>query len=359
MIRPAWVSELDAAETTSSLEVVDPRNEAGWDAAASGFSNATVFHARGWLETLAHTYGHRPLYCVLKNEAAIQAILPLVETRSALTGLRGNSLPFSDSCPPLGTPRDILTLLKHATHLGRERSWKVIEFRGLAEEVLHGVHSLEFKTHRLDLAPDEAQLLSQCDRSTRRSIQKANQAKLTLSIETGADAMDTYFQLHCLTRQRHGQFPQPRRFFDNLHRYMIDKGQGFIGIARKNERAVAAAVFLRLGKKACYKFGASDDRHWDLRANHLVMWSSILHCRREGCTELDFGRSSAGNEGLRRFKIGFGAQEADLYYLRLDLKHLTVDRVTDRSASRMTQIIRHVPRWAARWIGAALYPHMG
>lgn len=357
MIRPAWVSELDAL-TTSSLEVVDPRNQAGWDAAVSDFSEATVFHSRGWLETLAQTYGHKPSYCVLKGEGGIQAILPLVETRSPLTGVRGVSLPFSDSCPPLGGTRDILTLLKHALRLGRERSWRRVEFRGLADEALDGVHSLEFKSHRLGLTPDEAQLLAQCDRGTRRSIQKAHQAPLTFSVETSQEAMGSYYRLHCLTRQRHGLFPQPRRFFENLHRFMIDKGQGFVGIARKNEQAMAAAVFIRLGKKACYKFGASDDRHWDLRANHLVMWNSILHCRREGCTELDFGRSSAGNEGLRRFKVGFGAQESDLHYLRLDLKHLSVDRVTDRSADRMTQIIRLVPRWAARWIGAALYPHM-
>lgn len=356
MIRPAWVSELDAL-TASPMEVVDPRNQADWDAAVSAFSNVTVFHARGWFETLAHTYGYCPRYCVLKNQTGIQAVLPLVEAHSLLTGLRGISLPFSDTCPPLGSPHDILTLLKHAVHLGRERSWKLVEFRGLDDQALGGIHSLKFKTHKLDLTGDEDFLLSQCDRSTRRSIQKSSLAPLTFSIETSAEAMATYYRLHCLTRQRHGQFPQPRRFFENLHRYMVDKGQGFVGIARKNEHAVAAAVFLKLGKKACYKFGASDERHWDLRANQLVMWNSILHCRREACTELDFGRSSAGNEGLRRFKIGFGAREADLYYLRLDLKHLSVDRVTDRSAERVTQIIRRVPRWAARWIGAVLYPH--
>ena len=336
-----------------------PLETAGWDVAVEQLAGSTVFHSRGWIRTLASTYGHHPLYHGLRgSNGSISSLLPLAEVRSPITGRRGVSLPFSDSCRPRGETQETIHLRRHAVEFGKGRGWRHSEFRGLPAELIEDKASLTFKSHALDLMPTEASLFDECDSGTRRSIKKGKTSPLSFAIENSPQAMRDYYRLHQMTRKRHGVFPQPSRFFDRLQSEVIGAGRGFVAIARKNEQPVAAAVFLHLGRNACYKFGASDERHKDLRANHLVMWQAIMHCRGLGCTTLDFGRSSAGNEGLKRLKSGFGSQESDLHSLRLDLKRLSVDRITDRSVDRMTAVIRRVPIWVARWIGAVLYPHM-
>ena len=50
------------------------------------------------------------------------------------------------------------------------------------------------------------------------------------------------------------------------------------------------------------KFSASDDAAWSLRPNLLVIWHAIKAACEMGCKSFDFGRTDAGNEGLRLFK---------------------------------------------------------
>ena len=102
---------------------------------------------------------------------------------------------------------------------------------------------------------------------------------------------------------------------------------------------------------------AVEDTHQHLRANNLVMWEAIAWHAQKGYAKLDFGRTSRGNEGLRRFKRGWGTTEHPVTYLRVDL--LTGQRVTaqDRTSGWHTTLFRHAPPAVSRWLGAVLYRH--
>ena len=336
---------------------LDPLGDSNWDANLLGHSLATVFHSRGWVKTLHDSYRHQPVYCGFREAFRLTAILPIVETKTWFLNRRAVSLPFSDSCPGLGNMEDILALMSHSVQLGRQRGWRYVEFRDFPRRLIGDSSSLCFKSHLLNISEKEDAVLASFESSVRRALRKAETSELNISVSQEPQSILDYYTLHCLTRKRHGLFPQPLRFFRNLHKHVIEPGGGFVTLAKKNERVIAGSVFLTLGANACYKYGASDERFQALRANNLVMWRSIQECQTRGCRSLDFGRTSIDNQGLRRFKLSYGTKENDLHYLRLDLKRMRADRLVDRSSGRVNSLIRLLPLWAARLAGEALYPH--
>ncbi len=102
-------------------------------------------------------------------------------------------------------------------------------------------------------------------------------------------------------------------------------------IARLQSVPVAGAVFFKFGRKGLFKFGASDRSLQRLRANDLVMWSAIEELVRQGAESLHFGRTSICNEGLRRFKLGWGAEEDRIHYLTYDFQHSAFIMNRDRA----------------------------
>ena len=339
------------------LRVVDPLAVPHWDAWVARYPDATVFHSQGWARVLAETYGHKPLYLTRVVADELVALLPLMELDSWLTGRRAVSLPFTDLCPPLGRAEDIQILLRRALALGRERAWKYLELRGVPARCFPVEAAGTFLGHTLDLTGGEDQLLRGFESGVRRAIRKAEASGVEVAIASAPSPVEAYYRLHCLTRQRQGVPPQPFRFFARLQRCVLEPGHGFVALARHQGRPVAGAVFLHFGTHAVYKYGASDFRHQELRANNLVMWRGIRASRERGCRTLHFGRTSRHQEGLRRYKLGFGATEETVDYFRLNPRTGTCVSVREHPRAWVNRLFGCLPCRPARWLGAALYPH--
>jgi hypothetical protein len=88
------------------------------------------------------------------------------------------------------------------------------------------------------------------------------------------------------------------------------------------------------------------------------MWEAIKHCRELGCNLLDLGRTSQGQEGLRRFKLGFGASEQTIRYYKYDFSKLAFVKGVDLATNRLTAIFSHFPPPLFRLAGRLLYPHL-
>src|SRR5207237_7148507 len=84
------------------------------------------------------------------------------------------------------------------------------------------------------------------------------------------------------------------------------------------KRPIAAAMFFKLGRHAVYKFGASDERLQELRANNLAMFEGIKYLVDTSAETLHFGRTETENQGLRRFKLSWGASEETIDYACFD-----------------------------------------
>lgn len=349
------------AQTTGvSARPLNPLEHSNWDGMLSHHSQATVFHSTAWARVLHHTYGHSPAYFCTLSGGAIQELLPTMEVSSPLTGRRGVALPFTDLCPPLlgAAPVGESRLFDQVVTHAQERRWKYFELRGGLAHWPEASPSLRFLGHHLLLDSDTAGLFSRLDPAVRRAVRKAQQSGLRIEFHDTLDAIAQYYSLHCQTRRRHGLPPQPYRFFENIGRYVIQRGCGFVATAMHQGHVLASAVFLHFGGHAIYKYGASDFAFQNLRPNNLLMWESIKHCQSLGCRELHFGRTSCGQEGLRRFKLGFGAVETPITYARYHVPRAVFVSDSDRASGWFNHFFRRCPTPLLRLAGDVVYPHL-
>jgi CelD/BcsL family acetyltransferase involved in cellulose biosynthesis len=341
------------------VEELDPLRSGDWDASLARFPEASVFHSSRWAAVLQDTYGFRPLYLRASSKGAPLALLPLMEAGGLLTGKRGVSLPFTDECPPLFSEQAALDeLLEHAVSLGLSRRWKSLELRGGPAPAGSATPSTSFLGHRLSLSLPSEALFRSLPSATRRAVQKARKAGLSVESVNTLDGIREYYRLHCLTRQVHGVPPQSLGFFEALHSRLLAQGGGRVLLARLAGVPVAGAVFLNHGRSVVYKFGASDRRHLDSRPNNLVMWEAIRIHSELGFDSLDFGRTSRWNEGLRDFKMGWTPVERQVDYFRLKLPERVYTSAPDLASGLHTRLFRNLPIWLARLAGKLLYRHL-
>jgi CelD/BcsL family acetyltransferase involved in cellulose biosynthesis len=338
---------------------VDPVRFPDWDALVGAHPQGTIFHGSGWARVLRDTYGQRPYYFTRFEGRQLAGLLPVMEVSSWLTGRRGVSLPFTDFCPALqGAGCDERNLFERAMQCGRERRWKFLECRGVAG-AWEGVQtSLSFCGHKIDLRAGREKLFEGMASAVRRGVRKAEKTGVTIDFDTGEESMRTFFNLHSRTRRRHGLPPQPWRFFLNIQRHLLSAGQGFLATARLASRPLAAAVFLHDGRQALYKFGAWDNGFQSVRPNNLMMWEAMKRCAEMGLATLDLGRTSLSDEGLRRFKLGLGAEEEGIRYAKYDFSTKQFVRGADRAEGWFNLVFARLPLPVLRLAGAVLYPHL-
>jgi hypothetical protein len=346
------------APLNTSVQCVHPARQPGWDASVANHRQGTFFHSAAWAGVLEGAYGYAPAYFTVSEAGALRSLLPLMEVDSWLTGRRGISLPFTDDCEPLYSDiESFKSVLQSVIAHGRARRWKHVEFRGGRKLFGAVPASLAFHGHELDLTGGEECLFERVDGGVRRAIRKAEKTGVTVQISDTLPAMRGFYALFCQTRRKHGLPPQPFHFFQNIHERVLSKKLGVIVTARMGGRAIAAAVYFGLGGRAIYKYGASDETFQHLRGNNLVMWEAIKWHARQGFKTLHLGRTSLGNEGLRRFKLGWGAAEQPIEYVKYDLRHDRFLTDSDESAGWHNRLFNHLPIFLSRMIGAGLYRH--
>jgi len=330
-----------------------------WDSRLVKNNGHSFFHGRAWAKVLQQTYGYQPDYFAALAGEDMDALLPVMEVDSWLTGRRGVSLPFTDCCDPLaGDLPAFQQLFDQALKYGRSRRWKYLELRGGNHFLAPALASQRFYGHEISLVGDEQQLFAALTSPVRRAIRKAKKQGVTVEILKDAKAVKQFYLLQCLTRRKHGLPPQPFRFFQNLQKYVLAEGRGIIVLARFGARTVAGSVFFHAARQAFYKFGASDQAMLELRGNDLVMWEGLRYYAARGFRTLHLGRTSLIHEGLRRFKLGWAARERSIEYFKYDLR--TSAFVSDRDAALgwYNRIFAALPLSMSRLLGAVLYRHI-
>ena len=350
---------VDERPPAGSIQRINPLEDAHWDARLETCPAATFFHGAAWARVLQSTYGYTPVYFTLNESGRLRSLLPIMEVNSWLTGRRGVSLPFTDDCEPLcPDAASFRSLFREATEYGEARGWKYMECRGGKTLFAGAPASTTFYAHRLPLSDGVGALFARVESAVRRAIRKAENSGLSVEFSQGLDAVRIFYELHCQTRTKHGQPPQPFRFFENICRYVLSKNQGFVVVARYRQVPVAAAVFFHRGKQAIFKYGASDETFQHVRANNLGMWEVIKWYAHHGFEQLHFGRTSLANEGLRRFKLGWGTEEHRIEYVKYDLRTGGFVTANDESGGWHTRVFHVLPCFCSRLAGAALYKHV-
>jgi CelD/BcsL family acetyltransferase involved in cellulose biosynthesis len=328
--------------------VDDPR----WLDLVEADPQALPFHHPAWTHLLADAYGFKAFVLAhAEDSGRLAAGVPVVELGGRWRrARRWISLPFTDSCPPLTGSTDADVLADDIEAARVSAGVTSVELRGL----LNGMPATEQPAlqHVLELDRDPEQVAARFHSSVRRNIRAAQRGPGVVRIaSTGPDLTVRFYRLHVEVRRRLGLPVQPRRYFQLLWSHVIDPGLGRVLLVDVDGETVAGAVFLAWNRTAVYKYGASDARYWGLRPNNLLFWEAIEWACRSGYERLDFGRTDLVSTSLRRFKLGWAAEEQPLRYTifgsdrgpRRELPHLL------RSA------ISHSPRWVVRALGQIFY----
>ena len=349
----------ESSEESLEMRILDPIHNPGWDHVVALHRDAGCFHTSAWAKVLHQTYNHRPFYLRFSRGRRLAALVPLMEVRSPFTGRRGVCLPFSDVCEPLIFDQEMVGLVRdRLLRFTQERRWKYLEIRGGKSFQPASSSAATFYGHTLDLRHRVEELANRFASPVRRAIRKAERSDVSARAVRNRQAIDDFYRLHVQTRRRHGLPPQPISFFVNIYEHIIRPGFGFTVLAHRGSRPIASAIFFRFGKNALYKYGASDKRFQELRANNLVMWQGIQFLARTGAEKLHFGRTECENDGLRRFKLSWGTEEETIGYFRVDPLGGQCLVAAPHDSGFHTRIFGRLPLVLNRLAGSMIYPHL-
>jgi CelD/BcsL family acetyltransferase involved in cellulose biosynthesis len=341
------------------ITTIDPRATPEWDAFVASHPAATVFHMSAWCRVLTDTYRYKPAYIVSRDDAgAITGGVPLMVVDSWLTSRRLVGLPFSDVCGPLlpETGGDELLTAAQAKVGAMRASGIEVRGRGGADMAASGFsNGAVFFQHIIDLVPGP-ELEAKVHSSARRAIRKAEKEGVTARASSELADVRRFYELMVLTRRKHGLLPQPWHFFRNIHRHLIAPGHGYLLLADVGGETVAGDLLLQFRDQLTYKFNASDPRFLHLRPNNLLLWRAMHLGAEAGCRTLDLGRCEEDNEGLRRFKLLWGAREERVGYYHYPAAVRGRALLSARpTRAALSLFVKYAPAFALEGAGAALY----
>ena len=342
-----------------NLQRINPLDYPDWDDLLLKSGDPSFFHTSAWARVIAESYGYQPVYFVRWENTRLSSVMPFMDIASRLTGRRGVSLPFTDYCNPFGPDKESLRqAVQAAIDYGRRSKWDYAEWRTTGDLIRGATPSESYLTHDLDLERSESEILSGLSENHRRNIKKAIKDGLTIRLDRSRESLGDFYRLHCRTRKRHGLPPQPLSFFKNILDHVLSRDLGIIVSAVYSGRVIASYVFFHFGANAIFKYGASDTKFLSHRPNNLVMWEAIQWYQERGAMSLSLGRTEVDNQGLRRFKLSWGASESALKYYRYDLEREAFSR-TPLRGEHPKKLFSIAPVGVLRLVGRLLYKHIG
>lgn len=350
---PASGSRARAEVELQELALTDPR----WGAFVAAHAERGPFHEPGWAQLVADCYGYRAFAAALVGDGEIQAGLPMVEVRRPWGRPRWVCLPFTDHCPPLASgPTTHRQLIARLAAAPAERGVRRVELRGGVHDGHLGSVLVGYR-HFLPLDVDHMQVWERAQRNQiRRNIKRGQREGVQVRVGTRAeDLTEDYYRLHLATRRRHGVPIQPRRFFRMLWERQIEPGNGAVYLAEHHGRPVAGGLFLRSGSTVVFKYSASAPDAVGLRPNHVLLWQALQDECARGTRVLDLGRCDLDAEGLRAYKLAWGATEEPLRYTSLGEQSDPAQAGQRRGPAVLARVIRAAPPWVCRAAGEALY----
>jgi lipid II:glycine glycyltransferase (peptidoglycan interpeptide bridge formation enzyme) len=326
-----------------------------WQAFVDTQPDRTAMHHRQWVELLMEQYGLKVFLPSIMERGQVRAAIPFLET-SSLYGTRHLvSLPFTDYLTVLACDAEAAATLCAALQRSPRPHVKATIVR--TDHPIRGLEAQSTKVrHTLFTARPISEIEASFVPAHTRNLRRTRKFRLEFARRTDADAMETYYRLHLITRAKLGVPAQPKRFFHRLYRRMIQSNLGFIGVVTKDSEPIAAAVFLIYHNRMIFKFSASHPHALRYGPNDFLVYNSIKLAVEEGYDWFDFGVSDKKQGGLRRFKRKFGATESDVFY-----NYVTgpVEPSVNESRSFRfaSSLIRVSPSIVCRALGEAFYKY--
>jgi lipid II:glycine glycyltransferase (peptidoglycan interpeptide bridge formation enzyme) len=299
------------------LNIIDSSIDSRWFDFISHHPKANIFHHPNWHSVLKKQYNFNTfVIAALNEEDKIIAGIPFSEVKSLTGKTNWISLPFSDYCNILyKDEKDVIIIEEFLVNKLETGKISSIEIRGEVPGSSRFLKRNDFFLHTTMLQGDCEKLFSTFKKTQiQQPIKKAERDGVSYKVSTSSKQMEEFYSLHLKTRKKLGVPIQPKSFFNKVYDEIIKKDLGFIVITYMDSFPIGAGVFFGFENILTYKYSASDPEKLKLRPNHLMLWGAFQEGIKRGFKYFDFGKTEIQNEGLRKFKAGWGSIEEPLYY---------------------------------------------
>ena len=176
------------------------------------------------------------------------------------------------------------------------------------------------RTIVVDLKDDEDTILGRMKQKTRYNIRLAEKKEIEIR-ET--NDIGEFFKIMTATGQRDGFGIHSQEYFTRAYTVFEPSKSVALLMAYYQNNPLAGLLTYKLGKRAWYLYGASNEEERNRMPTYLLQWRAMQWAKAQNCTEYDlwgipdydeeilesqFETKSSGLWGVYRFKRGFGGQ---------------------------------------------------
>ncbi|MCB1195687.1 FemAB family PEP-CTERM system-associated protein [bacterium] len=283
-----------------------------WNAYVHSNTESFAYHLAEWQTVIEDSFALRTFYLYAKQpNGAIQGVLPLVLSKSAVFGTFLTSLPFFNYGGVLAdNPESRNALLAEARAIAERVKAAHVELR----HVKPLYDELPTKTHKvrmvLSLPPTPEALWESFKSKLRSQIKRPQKENMQVSIG-GMELLDDFYHVFSVNMRDLGTPVWTKRLFENILRMFPDKAALCV-VYHRNRPAAAGYVF---GHNGCMEIPSASSlkKFNQFSPNMLLYWSLLEHACKKGYAFFDFGRSSP-DAGTFKFKEQWGAVPETLHW---------------------------------------------
>jgi len=332
------------------VRVIQSGEDSRWDTFVRNHPDSLPYHLAAWKNAVRDAYGHQPAYFIAEDgKGDLQGALPMIEIAQPFSAAQSVSLPFCDAAGPLVLDVDAEEQLKAAV---RERSGrsnvKTIEMRlsggsnreegfgaGCAQssrepeakETETGLLQQHVKVRLLLDMPDDAEILWKSYKAKLRSqVNKAKKNGLEFHSGNSAELVDEFYHVYAKNMHRLGSPAHSRKFFQCIARNYGSDAK--VGVVSFQGEPIGAGILLFIAERVSIPWASTLSDFNKLAPNMLLYWQLIEQSIQHGARQFDFGRSTPG-EGTYKFKLQWGAQPEQLYWIKS-----SIDKIDGQPAWR-------------------------
>jgi len=265
----------------------------------------TFFHETDWHEFLEKEFKWLKFEYYLYKNKNNEVLLPM-----AIIGKKLISLPFCEYGGPLRLKefdlnefnRDVLTEFGDGIKI---KIWpQVSELSGDSSGIVSTVSS-----HWLADLKFENEVWDSFRKTLKHEIKHAQERGLEIKASKNPKEVRKFYDLYTANLKRKRTIPYPW----SLVQFLCQSASSELLLALYKGKIVAGSLFLNYSYFVHYFLSASDYKHRNLGASHLIIWDKIKRLIGQGKT-LDLGASPMGS-ALEIFKRGWGGTEYPIYQI--------------------------------------------
>ncbi|BCM90021.1 UDP-N-acetylmuramoylpentapeptide-lysine N(6)-alanyltransferase [Abditibacteriota bacterium] len=165
-------------------------------------------------------------------------------------------------------------------------------------------------------APLDNVLSDTISQKWRYNIRLSAKKGIRVEDNLGRDGLKIFHDIYKVTFERNHFKGYSLAYFEKMWDALAPSGLIKLFVSFHEGQALSAAICFLLPPQCWYMFGASSNEGRNLMPNHAMQWAMIQWAKENGCTTYDFrgvpdpelGEIPPHEEGLVRFKSGFGAE---------------------------------------------------